>query len=523
MASIPASFLLLFVSISATVSTMFSATVIEDLANLKPPPNFNATITNNCLHNPSLRYCNSTAMDLHEIFRFTIVASHLCNESKNPNCVETFSEIDLRNRPKIAPLYLSFSFFWKYCPLSILSIDLSNNSIKGSFPADVLLCTQIQALDLSHNEFSSDVPIQSFSSLSNLTLLNLSFNHFSESNLSDSEFFKRFNSSSFIHSGLLPSRKRFRLNAVILLLCFPIFVILIVGGFWWCCFQRPDFLPRMCRRRHRFTASMLKAATDEFSKKNLMGKSDGIAIYRGILRDGFKVRIEIYWKNISRENLRNFAEECKVVVQLCHKNLLRVYGWCNDRRLRAIVAEWTEENSVEIWISGSAPPWKQRLKVLKGVAEGMLYLEEQWPDIGYDLRTSSVLLSDNQEPLISRFKVGDRSNITNKIRLFGLFLLEIMTNTKPLEGFEERFVEFIRVHYTGNLQAVIDERMKMTENTFDQAKQAIEIGLMCTNQTRSHQQPSLYEMVNIMTRMLASQNHKRSSHCEGGRAHRGII
>ncbi|KAF2317940.1 hypothetical protein GH714_041263 [Hevea brasiliensis] len=63
-------------------------------------------------------------------------------------------------------------------------------------------------------------------------------------------------------------------------------------------------------------------------------------MYKGSLRDGTEVRIEIYWDNISREDHRRFIKE------------------------------------------------------------------EQWPEVGYDLRTRSVMLSDNQEPLISRFKVG---------------------------------------------------------------------------------------------------------------------
>ena len=386
------------------------ATVLEDLKNLHPPPDFNSTVMTNCLKNPSLRYCSSSAMDLDEIFKFTIVASHLCNESKNPNCVESFPKVDLRNRPNIAPLYLSFDFFWRYCPLTILSIDLSNNSLKGSFPIDVLYCTQIQALDLSINEFSGDIPIQSFSPLTNLTFLNLSYNCFSESELSDSQFFKRFNSSSFLHSGALLDHKRFTLKVVILLFGFPILVILMVICLGWLCFQRPDFLPRKLQRKRTFTPAILKAATSGFLDKNLVGKSDVVHIYKGILRDGTQVKIEMYWDDISRDSYRKFVEECRVLSELHHKNLVRVLGWCKSRKFRAVITEWTKEENVEMWLSESAPPWNHRLKVLMGVVECMRYLEKEWPEVDYDLKTSSVLLSDNLEPLISRFKVGDQNS-----------------------------------------------------------------------------------------------------------------
>ncbi|EXB75180.1 Putative leucine-rich repeat receptor-like serine/threonine-protein kinase [Morus notabilis] len=477
MASISAN--LFVVIVSTILSTTLSASVIEDLKNLIPPPDFNTTIMTNCLNNPTLRYCNSSPMDLHEIFKFTIVGSHLCNESKNPNCVESFPKIDLRNRPIIAPLYLSFSFFWKYCPLSVLSIDLSNNSLKGSFPTDLLQCTQIRALDLSHNELSGEFPIESFSPLTNLTVLNLSYNHFLESDqVSETWFFKRFTSTSFLHSGLLLDHKEFRVKLVSLLVGFPIFVILMVGCLGWICLHRPDFLPRMLQSKHKFTPSMLKAATNGFSKKNLVGKSEAVDIYRGTLRDGTKVGVEIYLDNITKENRRKLVQECKVLVQLCHKNTVRVLGWCDKRRFGAIVTEWVEGQSVEAWLLGANPPWKHRLRLMIGVVEGMCYLQERWPDVGYDLRTSSVLLSNNQEPLISRFKIEDDhiNNSTKKIYKLGVFLLEIIANRRPheeFEGGEAGFIEYVRMHYPANLQKAIDEKMKLTESGFEQVKQAL--------------------------------------------------
>ncbi|XVF70440.1 hypothetical protein PTKIN_Ptkin11bG0162000 [Pterospermum kingtungense] len=488
MASTPstrASLLLFFITFLYSVY----ATVVDDLANLHPPPDFNTTIISNCLKDPSLKYCttNSSSMDLNEIFRFTIVASHLCNESNNPNCIESFPKIDLRSRPKIAPLYLSFTFFWKYCPITILSIDLSNNSLKGSFPTDVLLCAQIQALDLSHNHLSGDVPIQSFSPLTNLSLVNLSYNQFSESKISDSNFFKRFNSSSFINSGLLPSHQNYRIKAVLLLLGFPILIVLVVGCLWWLCF----------RNKHEFTIPMLKAATNGFSKKNMVAKSEDFAVYRGILRDGTQVRIEVYLSDSS-----NFVEECKVVVQLCHKNLVQVYGWCSNPRLRALVTEWTGEESVETWLLESAPSLKHRFKVLVGVLKGMCYLEEQWPEVGCDLRTSNVFLQEaSMEPLIARFKVGEYSS-TKKIYRFGVFLLEMMTNGRE--------AGYVKMMYPENLVKVIDHRMKLTENTFDQAKQAIGIGLMCIDRKLGLGQ--IYNMITMVYEsclLSAPQSHQR--------------
>lgn len=112
---------------------------------------------------------------------------------------------------------------------------------------------------------------------------------------------------------------------------------------------------------------------------------------------------------------------------------------------------------------------------------------------------------------------------------FGIFLLETISNRRPLEEFEQGeagFIEYIRMHYPGNLQAVIDERMKLTENLFDQAKQGIGLGLMCTDQTTG-KLPSLFQISSMITRVyksclaLTSENHKRS-HGDGGQGHKRV-
>ncbi|KAF1888454.1 hypothetical protein Lal_00011225 [Lupinus albus] len=479
--------------------TLLCSTVVEDLKNLHPPPDFNTTIMNNCQNNPSLRYCNSYPyMNIDEIFKYSIVASHLCNESKNPNCVESFDKVDIRNRPNIASLYLSFDFFWKYCPLSIVSIDISNNYVKGSFPNDVLHCTQIKGLDLSMNEFFGEIPIQSFSLLTNLTFLNLSYNCFSESEeLSDSEFFKRFSPSSFIDSGAIFDHKKFTLKVVLLLISFPIFVILIVIFLGWVCFQRPDFLPRKFQKSGKFTPAMLKVATCGFSTQNLVGKSDFVHIYKGILRDGTEVKIEMYWDNLSRESYNKFVEECKVLSELDHKNLVKVLGWCKGRKFRAIITEWIEEENVEMWLLGSFPTWKHRLRVLIGVLECMCYLQDEWPEVDYDLNTNSVLLSNNMEPLISRFKVRDQQvNNDAKISKFGVFMLEMILSKKVQE--HSGFIKNMRNLHSEDLVKMIDERMEVTETNNDHVKEVISLGLLCINQSSSSEKPSLAMIFNTI-------------------------
>lgn len=113
---------------------------------------------------------------------------------------------------------------------------------------------------------------------------------------------------------------------------------------------------------------------------------------------------------------------------------------------------------------------------------------------------------------------------------FGVFLLEMMVNRRPQEEFERGeagFIEYIRMHYPGNLEQLIDQKMELTQNTFDQAKQAICLGLMCTD-VSSHRQPSLEQVFDIVSRtyqscrVLASHHNHYHRRFQRGKGHRRV-
>ncbi|KAF2310727.1 hypothetical protein GH714_016661 [Hevea brasiliensis] len=153
----------------------------------------------------------------------------------------------------------------------------------------------------------------------------------------------------------------------------------------------PEHLPRVLQRKHKFTSVMLKAATDRFWRKNLVVKSEGVRMYEGTLRDEYQDR------NLLRQHFKGRPPEIRQGMQV--------------------------------------PPWKQKLKVIMGVAEGMCHMQEQWPEVGHlQFWTSRV------------------------------FLLETISNKGPQEELERdkaEFIEYIRISYPGKLRFVVDSRMKI--------------------------------------------------------------
>ncbi|WOL18833.1 putative LRR receptor-like serine/threonine-protein kinase [Canna indica] len=454
----------------STIPRTLTSPLIQEL-NQPPPPDFAAAVAANCARDPTLRYCNSTSSDLVNIYKSTVVARHLCAESGNPDCNLSFPAINLRSRPKIAPLYLSFAFFWSYCPSSVLAIDLANNSLRGAFPSSVLCCTQIRSLDLSHNALAGDVPFDLLASLANLSFLNLSYNDFSESREGSIGLFERFNSSSFIRSGLSPEdhRHEFEITATILLLMVVLAtVVAVFGVIVWLLLRRP----------HQFTAAVLKKATDGFAEDNVVMNTEKEDVYLGKLRNGVQVEVHVQkWKD-SMEIDREFGEEFRVLVQLRHKNLVKVIGWCERRELVAFVMEIAHVCSVEEWLKDS-PPWKERLKVLMGVINGICYLEEQWPHVGYDLKTKSLLLTEDIEALISKFRVGNPDSESKKVHKLALLILELVANKRQQEAATEAgesgYIKWVKMHYPVHFKKVIDEKMKLTSCSLEQVKKITDI------------------------------------------------
>lgn len=64
-------------------------------------------------------------------------------------------------------------------------------------------------------------------------------------------------------------------------------------------------------------------------------------------------------------------------------------------------------------VSFTPLPWSVRLKIIKGVAKGLVYLHEFSPKkyVHGDLKPSNILLGQNMEPKISDFGLGRLANI----------------------------------------------------------------------------------------------------------------
>ncbi|KAL4187224.1 hypothetical protein AMTRI_Chr09g17860 [Amborella trichopoda] len=525
--------LLLLLILPAILSTTSQSSLLDDLSR-EPPPGFNQTIARDCENDPTTRYCNASDTKLVAIYQSKVTARYLCNASMNENCDFAFTKISLQGSPNDTRLFLSLFSFWKYCRLSIRLITLSNNGLRGSFPIEILQCTQIESLDLSYNDLVGYLPLDNLSALTNLTHIDLSYNHFSGQ---IPGFLRRFNSSGFTFSGLTevsPADRPVPVLSVITLLTLLAILVSSVGCLWWICPRQPDFPPTALQARvqYMFTPGMLKAATNNFSETNSVGNVGRYEVYKGMLKDGREVAVEVCRETVTSEARRAFVHECRILVQVRHRNLVQVVGWCDRKGVRAVVKAWVGNVTMEKWLSqrshDGAPSWHQRLKVAVGVANAMGYIEEEWPRVAYDLRSSSLIVGPHREPFIFKLGVGEHISASKKVYKYGALVLELITNKRAREGFgrgEAEFVEWVRMPYPSQVRKVMDEGIKKTGTTCEQVGQVVGIALMCTDPSPDRR-PGLAQMVGMITGIYESPppvwaQHDPSS-TNHGRASKGV-
>ncbi|KAF5187768.1 kinase domain [Thalictrum thalictroides] len=148
---------------------------------------------------------------------------------------------------------------------------------------------------------------------------------------------------------------------------------------------------------------------------------------------------------------------------------------------------------------------------MRKVLEGMLYLQEQWPEVGFDLITSSVLLSKGGQPPISRFRVGDGNSNKKNIYKFGVLLLEMIANKQPkdFKQCEASLIEWVKTHYQENIWKAIDDTLTKAGITHEQANKGIRFGIMCA-EIRTKHHFKMAQVYDIITRFYESTRISRS-------------
>ncbi|PIA39262.1 hypothetical protein AQUCO_02600002v1 [Aquilegia coerulea] len=154
----------------------------------------------------------------------------------------------------------------------------------------------------------------------------------------------------------------------------------------------------------KFTPEQLWALTSGFSK-SLDSGSCGY-VFKGIY-NGQKVAVKVLKEEILGDDIKDqFMAEVSTLGNTHHRNLVKLYGFCFQPKMKALVYEFMEKKSLDKVLYGKSSIKSETLcNIAIGTAKGLSYLHEdcQPSIIHYDIKPSNILLDSRFSPKIGDF------------------------------------------------------------------------------------------------------------------------
>ncbi|WOK92111.1 putative receptor-like serine/threonine-protein kinase [Canna indica] len=280
-----------------------------------------------------------------------------------------------------------------------------------------------------------------------------------------------------------------------------------------------------------FSYEEIHKATNGFHKDNLVGRGGHAEVYRGVTEDGRMIAVKRLTRastDMRRE--KDFLSELGAVGHVRHSNVSALLGCCIDRDLH-LIFDFSSRGSVSSNLHGeNSPPmaWKLRYKVALGTARGLHYLHKgcQRRIIHRDIKASNILLTANFEPQISDFGLAKwipaewthcavapiegtfgclapeyfmHGIVDEKtdVFAFGVFLLEIISGRKPVDGSHKSLLCWARPFLNdGNIEMLVDRRLG-DDYDMGQLKRLTFSASLCIRATATLR-PSMTEVLDLM-------------------------
>ncbi|PSS02777.1 Legume lectin domain protein [Actinidia chinensis var. chinensis] len=267
----------------------------------------------------------------------------------------------------------------------------------------------------------------------------------------------------------------------------------------------------------KFSYEELSLATKNFAEEEKLGMGGFGGVYRGFLSELNSFVAVKRVSSGSKQGLKEYAAEVKIISQLRHRNLVQLIGWCHEKGELLLVYEFLPNGSLDshLFKSQSLLTWGVRYKIAQGLASALFYLHEEWEQcvVHRDIKSSNIMLDSNFNAKLGDFGLarlvdheqeapttdvaGTRGYmapeylITGKaskesdVYSFGVVALEIACGRRPIESKAQQnqinMVEWVwELYGTGRLFEAADARLSAG---FDeqQMEHLMIVGLWCAN------------------------------------------
>lgn len=287
-----------------------------------------------------------------------------------------------------------------------------------------------------------------------------------------------------------------------------------------------------------FKYSTLEYATGSFDIVNKLGQGGFGTVYKGVLADGREVAVKRLFVN-NKHRAGDFYNEVNLISSLEHKNLVRLLGCSCSGPESLLVYEYLPNKSLDRFLfdaaRGKSLNWERRFEIIKGTAEGLIYLHEN-PKIRIihrDIKASNVLLDLKHRAKIADFGLArsfeeDRSHISTAIAgtlgymapeylargqltekadvySYGVLLIEIVAGRpNNMTDISDSLITATWKHFqNGTVQEMVDSNITLDDNPNSvnnkqqEISRVVHVALLCL-QENSSLRPSMSKALQML-------------------------
>ncbi|XWS38675.1 hypothetical protein CRYUN_Cryun19dG0151300 [Craigia yunnanensis] len=323
----------------------------------------------------------------------------------------------------------------------------------------------------------------------------------------------------------------------------------------------PRSIPELYKEKEHnlrvFSLQELRDATNGFNRIFKIGEGGFGSVYKGTISplNGRGDPIVVAIKKLNTQGLQGHKEwlaEVQFLGVVNHPNLVKLLGYCcvdGERGIqRLLVYEFMPNRSLEnhLFNRTSTLPWKTRLEIMLGTAEGLAYLHEglEVKVIYRDFKSSNVLLDESFKPKLSDFGLaregptGDRTHVStavvgtygyaapeyvetghltiqSDIWTFGVVLYEILTGRRTVERnrptMEQKLLDWVKQFPPDSkrFSMIIDPRLR-NNYSFSAAQKVGKLANSCLNKN-AKERPTMSQVVESLKQAIQESEEGSSS------------
>ncbi|KAL3725015.1 hypothetical protein ACJRO7_030084 [Eucalyptus globulus] len=382
-------------------------------------------------------------------------------------------------------------------------LDLSSNLLAGELPQDLGKLTVLADLNLSRNGLFGSIP-NSFYDMLGLVSVNISYNDL-EGPLPDIMAFRTAPYMAIQHNkdvcgvvaGLraCTSSSSKKINkesgnklvvVIALSVTSTLFLIFVITGIVLLAGKRCKSGKYNLKEVHtgdpfvvwsydgKLVYRLIIDATEGFKPKYRIGEGGFGTVYKAELSPDrvFAVKKLNPIEDSEVVGVTSLQREVNCLANICHRNIVKLYGYCLHSKHSFLVYEFLERGSLRRVLNDDEAAmelyWRRRVNVIKGVANALSYMHHNcFPSwIHRDMTSNNVLLDADYEAHVSDFGIArllkpDSSNWTSLAGTLGYIAPELayspaVTEKCDVFGFGVVAMEVIMGKHPGDLISISD-------------------------------------------------------------------